>query len=173
MIENIIRHYCKKYKLDNKLTKQLLKISHIISILIKLIIELAGCFKLASYTENWYYNDIMNDNSAPLIMSESNYNSVRGALFLIILILGMLGITLVIDLLDLVLWWELDTVEMIAVSLTSLLSLMLVATIYTDTSIAIIFLASIIEPLIYVMIFTLLYRKFQYNKKIYYRLQSK
>jgi hypothetical protein len=170
MIENIVRHYCKNKKVSNKLTKQLLKILHIISILIKLIIELAGCFKFAEYTAKWYYDDIMKDTGTPLIMSESSYKNVQGTLFLIILIFGLVAITLIIDLLDLVLWWERDIIGMTAICLASLFSSMLVATVYTDMSTAVTFLLGIIEPLIYAMTFTLLYRKFQYNKKIYYRL---
>lgn len=172
MIEKCVQQYCKKRNISNKLTVQLLDNLHIISIFIKLVIICIISLHFVSSTSDWISTEVLTDNLGKNSVAEIDLSSVRNGTILILSLLVTFTIESLIDIVDLLLWWERQNIDLVISTLGTIVVTTFVLSLNINTSVIKLIGVSLFEPAFYVFSFLVLYKKFQYKKGIYHKIQG-
>lgn len=151
---------------------QVINNCHILSIIIKLAIICILSFYFVESAVNWikstvYVYDIGNNS-----IVELDQKHTEESMILMSIILITFTIMCIADMIDLILWWERTNRDLIISVLGNLLISVFIIKLNVDMTFIQVLGISILEPSVYVFIFLVLYKKFQYKTKIYHKIKG-
>lgn len=166
MIEKYIRQYCKKNKFTRVKYIQLMDNLHIISIFIKLVVIVILSFYFVNSSieaiDSTFYTYNLGQNSVASIDTKH----LRDSMVFIDIIITTFILMSLMDIADLLLWWERTNRDLIISVIGNAAIFTYITMLNTDISVVSAFGVSILEPSIYVLIFLVIYKKFQLKKGI-------
>ncbi len=172
MIENYIRQYCKKHKYTRIKYKQVIDNCHILSILIKLAIIGILSFYFVTSAVDWISNTVYTYGIGNNNIVQLDQKHTEESMILTSIIAITFTVMCILDMIDLMLWWERTNRDLIISVLGNLLISVFIIKLYVDMTFIQVIGISILEPSVYVFIFLVLYKKFQYKNKIYHKIKG-
>lgn len=172
MIEKYIQQYCKKNKYNRIKYIQLINNCHIISIFIKLVVICILSFYFVNSTINWVNTELITYDIGNNSVVQIDTASTRESVTLIMTMFVTFTIMSIIDIVDLLLWWERTNRDLVISVLGNIFITAFIMNMSINISLIKILGVSILEPSVYVFIFLVLYKKFQYKNKIYHKIKG-
>lgn len=172
MIEKYIQQYCKKNKYSRIKYIQLLNNCHVLSMFMKLVVICILSFYFVNSAINWVDTEMFTYDIGNNSVVQIDTASTRDSVILIITMVITFTLMSIIDIIDLLLWWERTNRDLVISVLGNIFISAFIMSININISLIKILGVSILEPSIYVFIFLVLYKKFQYKNKIYHKIKG-
>lgn len=172
MIEKCIQQYCKKNKYSRIKYIQLINNCHILSMFMKLVVICILSFYFVNSAINWVDIEVFTYDIGNNSVVQIDTASTRDSVILIITMVITFTIMSIIDIIDLLLWWERTNRDLVISVLGNIFITAFIMNMSINISLINILGVSILEPSIYVFIFLVLYKKFQYKNKIYHKIKG-
>ena len=172
MIEKYIQQYCKKNKYSRIKYIQLINNCHILSMFMKLVVICILSFYFVNSAINWVNTELITYDIGNNSVVQIDTASTRDSVTLIMTMFITFTIMSIIDIIDLLLWWERTNRDLVISVLGNIFISAFIMSININISLVKILGVSILEPSVYVFIFLVLYKKFQYKNKIYHKIKG-
>lgn len=164
MIEKYIQQYCKKNKFTRVKYIQLLDNLHIISIFIKLVVIVILSFYFINSSIEVIYSTLYTYNLGQSDIINIDIQHTRDSVVLIDIIITTFVIMSLIDAVDLLLWWKRTSRDIIISVIGNIAINTYIVMINTNISFINSICMSILEPMCYIFVFYMIYKKFQIKK---------
>ena len=172
MVEKYIRQYCKKNNFTRVKYIQLIDNLHIITMFLKLIVVTILSFYFVSSVTDFINIPVESCSIGNNALVDIDTATTKDSLSLISIMITTMIVMSLSDVIDLVLWWERRNIELVISVFGNITIFVFISLIYTDIAFMKLLVVSIIEPSIYVFIFLVFYKKFQFKNGIYHRIRG-
>ena len=172
MVEKYIRQYCKKNNFTRVKYIQLIDNLHIITMFLKLIVVTILSFYFVSSVTDFINISVESCSIGNNTLVDIDTATTKDSLILISIMITTMIVMSLLDVIDLMLWWERRNLELVISVLGNITIFVFISLIYTDIAFMKLLVVSIIEPSIYVFIFLVFYKKFQFKNGIYHRIRG-
>lgn len=172
MVEKYIRQYCKKNNFTRVKYIQLIDNLHIITMFLKLIVVTILSFYFVSSVTDFINISVESCSIGNNALVDIDTATTKDSLILISIMITTMIVMSLSDVVDLMLWWERRNIELVISVLGNITIFVFISLIYTDITFMKLLVVSIIEPSIYVFIFLVFYKKFQFKNAIYHRIRG-
>lgn len=170
-MEELCRQICVIYDIDKKKADKIINVLHIVTMILRLVAISVITFILLDLFE-LDQEAIIEFLSKPKLFEIVDTNELSSVYYLFVIMIFIGIIVLVTNIIDLVLNRERTLSQLLFIALVDFSFFVIILRVYTNYSLAKILGASLLEPIIYVLIVCIAYIKMQYNNKIYHKMQA-